>query len=162
MGLDQYLYASRYFCYGSDEHTPDNRDKRNQCAAICKSAGFEMVQPFTGLSVEVEVGYWRKANQIHKWMVDNIQGGEDNCARYCLSVEQLDELLEICSNILAEQDKEKQVALAEETLPPQSGFFFGSTEIDEGYLNDLKRTIEIINKVKKLPEGCWLYYSSSW
>lgn len=162
MGLDQYLYASRYFCYASGEHAPDDRDKKNTCAAICKAAGFEMVGPFTGVSVEVEVGYWRKANAIHKWMVDNIQDGEDNCARYCISPEQLDELFNLCSDILSEKDKEKQVKLAEDTLPPQSGFFFGSTEIDEGYMDDLKRTIEIINKTKKLPEGCWLYYSSSW
>lgn len=162
MGLDQYLYASRYFFYGSDEMTPENLNKKSVCASICKMAGFEMVKPFTGISVKVEVGYWRKANQIHKWMVDNVQGGEDNCASYCTSIEQLNELLKICSDILAEQDKEKQVKLAEETLPPQSGFFFGSTEIDEGYMQDLKRTVEIINNLKKLPEECSLYYSSSW
>jgi hypothetical protein len=162
MGLDQYLYASRYFSYGSDEHTPDNRNKKNQCAAICKAAGFDMVKPFTGMSVEVEIGYWRKANAIHKWMVDNVQGGEDNCARYCLSIQQLDELLKICNDILAEQDKEKQVKLAEDTLPPQSGFFFGCTAIDDDYMNDLKRTIEIINKAKKISKDSWFYYTSSW
>ena len=151
MGLDMYLSAKRYMWYNED-------DLKEQVA----KAFPDLPEGIKPKEIVLEAAYWRKANQIHKWMVDNIQGGEDNCARYCLSVEQLDELLEICSNILAEQDKEKQVALAEETLPPQSGFFFGSTEIDEGYLNDLKRTIEIINKVKKLPEGCWLYYTSSW
>ena len=30
----------------------------------------------------VEIGYWRKSNQIHKWFVDNIQEGVDNCATY--------------------------------------------------------------------------------
>ena len=27
----------------------------------------------------IEVGYWRKANQIHNWFVENIQNGIDDC-----------------------------------------------------------------------------------
>ena len=30
-------------------------------------------------------GYWRKANQIHKWFVDNVQGGIDDCRPYPVS-----------------------------------------------------------------------------
>jgi len=30
-------------------------------------------------------------------------------------------------------------------IPPQGGFFFGSTEIDEYYWQDLKETIEILD-----------------
>ena len=26
-----------------------------------------------------QVGYWRKANQIHNWFVENVQDGEDDC-----------------------------------------------------------------------------------
>ena len=33
-------------------------------------------------SVEIEVGRWRKANQIHNWFVQNVQYGEDDCRKY--------------------------------------------------------------------------------
>ena len=29
--------------------------------------------------IDEEVGYWRKANAIHKWFVDNVQDGNDDC-----------------------------------------------------------------------------------
>ena len=32
-----------------------------------------------------DVGYWRKANQIHNWFVQNVQGGEDDCGIYEVS-----------------------------------------------------------------------------
>jgi hypothetical protein len=49
-------------------------------------------------------------------------------------------------------------------LPPQAGFFFGGTDIDEWYWNDLKNTITQLERVFALPEVDKLsfYYSSSW
>lgn len=29
-------------------------------------------------SIWQEIGYWRKANHIHKWFVDKVQGGDDD------------------------------------------------------------------------------------
>lgn len=44
-----------------------------------------------------QVGYWRKANHIHNWFVENVQDGEDDC-RYHGEVtkEDLEELLVSC------------------------------------------------------------------
>ena len=36
--------------------------------------------------------YWRKANHIHKWFVDNVQDGCDNCAYYPVSNSDLKKL----------------------------------------------------------------------
>lgn len=47
------------------------------------------------------VGYWRKANHIHKWFVDNVQDGEDDCKEYRVSIEQLHKLRDICFDILS-------------------------------------------------------------
>jgi hypothetical protein len=44
-------------------------------------------------------------------------------------------------------------------LPPQEGFFFGSTEVDDGYFQDLENTINIIDSCD--PDGEY-EYSSSW
>lgn len=47
-----------------------------------------------------DVGYWRKANQIHNWFVHNVQGGEDNCKFYEVSQSKLIELRDTCQKIL--------------------------------------------------------------
>jgi hypothetical protein len=108
-----------------------------------------------------EVGYWRKANQIHNWFVQNVQEGEDNCGEYHVYEEQLEELLELCKKVLANNE------LAKELLPSQSGFFFGGTEYDEWYFKDLENTIEIIETLlsERNEDGYLdgsIYYQSSW
>ena len=52
-----------------------------------------------------ELAYWRKANQIHKWFVDNVQEGVDNCGEYYVSHEKLQELLDTVNNVLADTRK---------------------------------------------------------
>ena len=103
----------------------------------------------------VEIGYWRKSNQIHKWFVDNIQDGVDNCATYYLDKNHLIELKEKCQEVLKNPEK------AEELLPVEEGFFFGSQEYDEWYFDNIQATIEIIDwAIEK--EYDYFAYSSSW
>lgn len=48
-----------------------------------------------------EVGYWRKANQIHNWFVENVQDGIDDCSYHNeVTKEILEELLDICQRVL--------------------------------------------------------------
>lgn len=109
-----------------------------------------------------DVGYWRKANQIHKWFVDNVQGGVDDCSKYEVDVEKLKELLKICKKV------KKDHSLAEQLLPTQSGFFFGGTSYDEYYFYDIDTTIKILTpllkELKAQPETIYSYieYQSSW
>ena len=58
----------------------------------------------------------------------------------------------------------KDSSVAEELLPSTSGFFFGSTDYDEYYVDDIKNTIDIINKVLETTDfdTQMLYYGSSW
>lgn len=87
-----------------------------------------------------EIQYWRKANAIHKWFVDHVQGGKDDCGTYLVTREQLQELLETCNRVLTDH------TLTSDLLPPQAGFFFGSEDIDEDYFCDLKETKEFLEK----------------
>ena len=109
--------------------------------------------------IKEQVGYWRKANAIHKWFVENIQDGEDDC-RYHREVTKadLEELADICHEVLTNPD------VAEDRLPTQSGFFFGDTLYDEWYIEDLRTTIDIIDEVLKTTdfEKEMIYYVSSW
>ena len=113
------------------------------------------------ITVSVGVGYWRKANAIHNWFVQNVQSGEDNCARYYVSTEKLEELKADCEDSLRaylEGDKAK----AKNIIAPISGFFFGSTEIDDFYAKDLNHTIAVIDKVLTKFKGYDIFYRSSW
>ena len=109
-----------------------------------------------GVSVSVNCAYWRKANQIHKWFVDNVQDGNDNCGEYYVSHDQLKELLTTCRQALFHKDPKE--------LMPQAGFFFGSYDIDEYYWNDIKNTIKQLKRITELPdfEKLSFYYASSW
>ena len=118
------------------------------------------INPKRIVNIEEQVGYWRKANHIHAWFVQNVQNGEDDCKEYYVEEETLVELLEICRKI------KKNHKLAPELLPTQSGFFFGNTNYNEYYFNDIDDTIKIIEGVLAEKEGNNLggdiYYSSSW
>ena len=76
----------------------------------------------------------------------------DKCQLAYVERSQLDRLKELCEEALEKKDPT--------LLAPQSGFFFGSTEIDEWYWDSLRDTIQII---EDLPEqkGDY-YYQSSW
>lgn len=101
--------------------------------------------------ISEEVGYWRKANAIHKWFVDNVQSGKDDCRSYNVSYDQLNDLKNLCLKVLETKDPSP--------LPPQSGFFFGSTDIDEDYYQYLQDTVRII---EELDSDCYYQYESSW
>lgn len=144
-----YLNVSVYL----SEYTES--DKRD---AICDIVDVEPNRDNIGsVDICVEVGYWRKANAIHKWFVDNCQDGIDDCRDSYVSASQLEELCDTCERVLSDH------TLAEELLPSESGFFFGSTEYDEYYYNDLKYTVELINRVlDKYGDNYSYVYQSSW
>jgi hypothetical protein len=101
---------------------------------------------------------WRKANAIHKWFVKNVQGGVDDCGEYLVSPEKLKELSRLCKQCIDDVGK------AEKLLPTSSGFFFGSTEYDEWYMEDLRDTSKKLDwALGEHPEKIYaFYYSSSW
>jgi hypothetical protein len=153
MGLDMYLTRKTYVKQWSHQKPEEQFE-----ITITKGG-----KPYDGIdisnvtNIEEEVGYWRKANQIHRWFVENIQNGVDNCGEYSVSKGELEELRNICTEVLNDHSK------AEELLPSASGFFFGNTDYDEYYYNDVEHTIEILDKILSESDGNQdIYYSSSW
>ena len=104
------------------------------------------------------VGYWRKANHIHKWFVDNVQSGQDDCRSYEVNYEQLRDLLNVCDDVLDDHTK------AEQLLPTTSGFFFGGTEYNEYYFEQVQNTYDILMSIVATPEADTddYAYQSSW
>jgi hypothetical protein len=144
MGLDMYLEATTSV---SQEVIELIRD--------IKLKGLEKYMP---TSITFEIGYWRKANAIHGWFVKNVQKGVDDCDRYYVSSEKLQELYDNCKTVLSDISK------ANDLIPTTRGLFFGNYEYDEHYKDDLNKTIYIIDKIFENPDhDMWsLYYSSSW
>lgn len=143
MGLDMYLNAKRFY-WGSDapkiDSVPDGYEVRY---------------------VEVEAAYWRKANAIHQWFVDNVQDGVDNCKTYLVTRDQLRKLVSFCKEVLEDMSK------ADKLLPTVDGFFFGDKLYEDYYVDCLRQTIEQIEKAllsfhDNCTDGWWFEYHSSW
>jgi hypothetical protein len=147
MGLDMYLRGKRYYWY--DETKPTVADV---------PAGFEVKE------ITVECAYWRKDNHIHQWFVANAQNNVDDCGDYPVERAQLVKLVDICKQVVADPSKGATL------LPTQGGFFFGSTEYDQYYIEGCTSTIAQLEKVLAAfpapPEGKrepWEFiYHSSW
>jgi len=148
MGLDMYLYKHTYLPFEEGEKL-----------AKVQIHGLRGVRVERVSYVVEKIGYWRKANAIHKWFVDNVQDGKDECHESYVSREDLEELLEIVKQVEADHAK------ARELLPTREGFFFGGTDYDNWYFEDIKRTIEIIQNALKEDDSeapFDFYYRSSW
>lgn len=181
MGLDQYLVGKIYI--GA------NYEHNNAKGEIKISINGKPIDiPLNKITyIELNMGYWRKANSIHAFFVNEVQEGEDDCKQYYVGWETLEKLRDICNRILNESIVEEgfikngeslvngewepnlemgkyivNTELAEKLLPTQSGFFFGSTDYDEYYIQDLKDTIEIIKECEKYKDNYEFYYESSW
>lgn len=100
--------------------------------------------------------YWRKFNALHKWFVDNVQGGVDDCDPYLVQKEHIESLLSVLESLTPEN--------CADLFPAQSGFFFGNTDYEEWYWNDVRQTIHICHYL--LSQVNWreesLVYKSSW
>lgn len=107
--------------------------------------------------IESEVCYWRKVNQIHRWFVENVQDGNDDCEKYPVTKETIRRLLADVLRVLDDNDR------AAEILPTQEGFFFGSVRYDEGYYNDLKATkTMLLSLLHEWDDESEYHYLSSW
>jgi hypothetical protein len=152
MGLDMFLYKKNYIRQG-DWVGPEFKQE-----VTVKTGGIidTKIKPERIKYVLEEIGYWRKANQIHKWFVDNVQNGNDNCDNYYVDREDLENLLKVCKEVKNDPSK------ADELLPTRSGFFFGSTDYDEWYFNDIDSTIQILEEALNDKDADSFEYSSSW
>lgn len=157
MGLDQYLYAKKYLT-SSGFLGEKNAEQYNVVVGIALPNGGAITQErgIPSAFVEVKIAQWRKANHIHKWFVDNCQDGNDDCREAFVGREQLEELIGLCKEVLADH------SIASAVLPTTDGFFFGGTEYDEWYFQDTQDTVEMLEHALTLGNDLDFYYSSSW
>lgn len=126
MGLDMYLYTN------SKKVSQEVNDMTDEWEG--------KFQAPRGIAVQ-----WRKANQVHKWFVDNVQDGNDDCGHYEVSVSDLVRLHDVCKEVLdstelVDGERIADPSRAWELLPTKNGFFFGSTDYDQWYWLDVQYT----------------------
>jgi len=149
MGLDMYLNAKRYLW--------DFGDSGDKEIAADISSKFPELRGRRIKEVTSEVMYWRKANQIHRWFVEQCQGGVDECQETNISRDQLQELLDRCRRVLENRK------LAMELWPPQAGFFFGNQSLDDYYWQDIEQTKTNLEAILAEDWKDWDFnYRSSW
>ena len=183
MGLDMYLSKKTYVKQWS------HNKPEEQFEVSVKKGGvtFPDIKTDRISYVTEEVAYWRKANQIHGWFVNNCEEVVAD-VKYYVTRENLEELLETCKKVVEmlnsstkttkkvvsgwsggeEMYTDIEVYDTEdilEILPPTQGFFFGSDSIDEWYKKDIEDTIKVLEdelSVPKIGYGADYEYYASW
>lgn len=164
MGLDMHFSSKRYI----SEYTDSDKELNTKVKDIAAT----FVTEWSVREISYRVGYWRKANAIHNWFVKNVQDGEDDCKQYYVGTKSILDLYATVVECL-----EGGIEVAVNKFPPTAGFFFGSTEIDEYYWQDLEDTkrmlqpiVDAFNEAKELGDKYYthpiyeytFHYQSSW
>ena len=164
MGLDMYLYRKTYV--KNWDHM--KKEATHQIGVKLNKKKHPIINLKKITYIVEEIGYWRKANAIHKWFVDNVQNGNDDCGCYDVTIEEIKELYETCKSVI------KDPELAKSELPTGAGFFFGATEYDEWYFQSLQNTVDVLEPLfndeqiaeEFVEKGAHIYpdyeYQSSW
>lgn len=162
MGLDMYMWKRKYGdIYDWKKDYENGKSKKIKITienefpdGEIKKQEYVVDKPEIDAEILLPVAYWRKANEIHRWILKNTVGlDEDKCQKIYISGKKLKTLVETCKEILADHSK------AETLLPTQEGFFFGGTEYDEWYFGDLENTIR---QLKDVDESAEYIYQASW
>lgn len=152
-----YLYRREYVGGWDFQTNIDREGEREFYDNIVKFFGHDRLEASPHVYVDICVAYWRKANAIHGWFVNELGKGVDNCQDIYVSRNDLIKLRDLAKAALLEP------SMAGDILPPTSGFFFGPTDIDSWYMEDMRNTVKQIDKVlKESEEHSYFYYKASW
>lgn len=94
MGLDMYLHKKVYQYRKPDGAFTSDTD----------ALAFDDYGRSNGVYVVTQAAYWRKANQIHRWFVDNVCEGNDDCKPYYCGKDKIEELVGVCRKVLGVLD----------------------------------------------------------
>jgi hypothetical protein len=181
MGLDMYLTKKTYV------QVWEHQNPEERFEVVVKKGGvtYPNIKPERVKYVEEEVMYWRKFNALHNWFVENVQNGVDECQTSYVDREQIEELVNVLRQVKHSLEKSpkgvvevvggwkdgkeykvpievfEDTSVCEELLPTASGFFFGGTEYDEYYFEQVKETLQVLEE--ELERGSNdFYYHASW
>lgn len=154
MGLDQYITA-----YKRVKATPQMiLDLKNEGLDLTDAVSTEPDDVL--IRATVHIHSFRKFNALHGFVADLFatkygEGFQDSLFPYDIT-DYIDQMETVLDMILKEPDK------AEIMFSPTAGFFFGSTEIDRWYWEDVKELKELIPKLRKLIDAGYGIEYTGW
>lgn len=109
----------------------------------------------TDTFIAVEDAYFRKVNFIYAFFQSVLV---DECC--VVDKDKIQQLIDVCKDVLKHKGDEDY---ADEHLPTMGGFFFGSTNYDEWYWNDVKDCLKQMTKLhKSLKDDELVFWYFSW
>lgn len=163
MGLDMYFYARKtiYKSFSKWDKS-DRADETNYPEDLKIFSDYIYDRNFKSVQTETsyQIGYFRKFNALHSYIVKTFANGIDNCQDIILYKEDVEQIKKVLDDVLEANTEEK----AKELLPTQSGFFFGGTDYDEFYFDDVKDAADLMqNLLDNFDfENYQLVYRASW
>lgn len=148
MGLDMYLYRKM------NVQNFDWTLREERYSVDIWHGGQQVMVGAQVICVVEEVGYWRKANAVHRWFIETVADGVDDCRPVAVSFEQLGDLKQLVDQVLVKPER------GPELLPTTTGFFFGSPHYDDDYLEDLRLTRDILTRALMESQGDFEYVAS--
>lgn len=137
----------KYFPYDFERRDLENAKTVDDVEAWAKKIDWNLV-------FKPEDAYFRKVNCIYAYFSERLE--DETCI---VTKDDILEIIDRATRILANKGN---VELAKNLLPTQSGFFFGSTEYDEWYYQDM---VSILTEFGKLLSNwkdndlCFVYMS---
>ena len=155
MGLDMYLKREHYV-----KNWDYNPEEKKFEITVNRGGKPYPIDPEKISYITEEIMYWRKFNALHNWIVNNCANGVDECQRIYMSNNDLVDLYNTLKEVSVDNNK------AEELLPTTAGFFFGGTDYDEYYFDQVNRTIEELRPyIQDIHENSFnsdFVYQASW
>ena len=103
MGLDSTIYA-RKCLYNTD------RDALRELLLTLLPSSMRLDNMYYGSDICIPVCSWRKYDFLHRWFVNNVQGGEDDCRRYQVSHYELLSLYNECQRLVNQRNSQAAMA----------------------------------------------------
>ena len=164
MGLDMYFYARKttYKSFSKWDN-PDRANEVNYPEDLKTFSDYIYDRNFKSVQTETryQIGYFRKFNALHSYIVKTFADGTDNCQDIILYKKDVEKIKKVLDDVL---NAHQQVEKAKELLPTQSGFFFGGTDYDEFYFEDVKDAADLMQSFLDNFdfESYQLVYQASW
>lgn len=141
MGLDMWLKRSNYVRNWEHDKFSHTVTVEFQKKGEKKKTKRPDINVKNVCAVVEEVMYWRKFNALHNYIVENFADGVDKCQRIDLEIGDIMKIRDVLKEVNEDHSK------AEELLPTASGFFFGNTDYNDWYFNDVEKTLKVLNEL---------------
>ena len=144
MGLDMYFYAKKTTYKSFSKWDKSSKvDETDYPEDLKTFSDYIYDRNFKSVQTETryQIGYFRKFNALHSYIVKTFANGIDNCQDIILYKEDVEQIKKVLDDVL---NAHQQVEKAKELLPTQSGFFFGGTDYDEFYFEDVKDAADLM------------------